>query len=206
MLNNVKTQICERLFEILSKGVPKLIEAGNYVENGARMIPFPVFTESRDVLSHLRDIASDALNEANVEKNLIEIQEHIRRGIVETYQEHYDYLASNIFQTYGKYKQSFFKFESLLGLRAMHAPLHKNINQVLKSSQNLWIEARNSKTNNFNTSEFEESINKFKKASSLLSSIDEDIDTIFNNFYKRGVITTFIFLFSLSLLVVLLVL
>ena len=205
MSDNLKIETCERLFNILSKGVPMLFEAANYVEKANRIIPNPAIIESRDVLSHIRDIALNSLDKENVNKNLVEIEQHIRRGIVETYQEHYEHLASNIFQTYGKYKQSFIRFESLLRLRAKHAPLHKNINQILKSAQNAWMEARNLKNNDLDSPKLKMSIDKFKEASSLLSSIGEDVDAIFNDFYSRGIVTSFIFLFSLSLFVILLV-
>ena len=202
MPDKLKAQICDRIFDILLNGVPKLFEAENFVEKQNRISPNPVFIESRDVLSHLRDIATNSSDEDNVNKNLVEIQEHIRRGIVETYQEHYEYLSANIFRSYGTYKKSFIRFESLLCLRKIHAPLHKHINQVLKTAQNVWMEARNLKNNELTSAQLEQSINKFKEAAELISSIEEEVETIFNNFYKRGIITSAIFLFCLTIIIV----
>ncbi len=202
MTNAFKAEICDRIFAILLNGVPRLFEAENFVESQNRISPHPVFIESRDVLSHLRDIAANSLDVLNVDKNLIEIQEHIRRGIVETYQEHYEYLSSSVFNSYGKYKQSFIKFESLLGLRKKHAPLHSRIREVLKNSQDVWMEARNLKNNELTSLELERSIEKFKEAAGLVLLIETEVEIIFNNFYKRGIITSFVFLFTLAIFVI----
>lgn len=202
MSDNLQVETCERVFNMLLNGVPKLFEAEHYVEKENRISPYPVFIESRDVLSHLRDIAANKTNKDSIEKNIVEIGEHLRRGIAETYQEHYEYLSSNIFRSYGKYKRSFIKFENLLGLRSKHKSLHIKINTVLKSAQNLWMEARNLKNNEITSKEFEKSISNFKEASDLVSSIDENVETIFNNFYKRGIITSFLSIFSLSIILI----
>ncbi|HBL78140.1 MAG: hypothetical protein A2W90_13720 [Bacteroidetes bacterium GWF2_42_66] len=203
MSENLNAQTYERIFSILLNGVPKLFEAEHFVEKENRISPYPVFIESRDVLSHLRDIAADINSKENVEKNIIEIEEHLRRGIAETYQEHYEYLSSNVFRSYGKYKSSFMKFENLLGLRAKHAPLHSKINSILKSAQSLWMEGRNMKNNDISSKEFLTSISKFKEASEMVSTIDNEVETIFNNFYKRGIITSFIAIFSISIILIL---
>lgn len=204
MSNQLQIETCERVFAILQTGVPKLFEAQHYVEKENRITPYPIFIESRDVLSHLRDIAKNATSKENIEKNLIEIEEHLRRGIAETYQEHYEFLTANIFRLYGKYRNSFVKFEKLMGLRKKHEPLHVKIRATLKKAQTLWMEGRNLKNNDLNSEEFTLSVEKFKQASDLVSSIDSDVDIIFNNFYKRAIITTFITLFSLSIVLILL--
>jgi hypothetical protein len=205
MSESIQVETCERIFKILLIGVPKLFEAEHYVEKEDRISPYPVFIESRDVLSHLRDIASNVKSKDNIDKNIIEIEEHLRRGIAETYQEHYEYLSSNVFRTYGKYKFSFIKFESLLGLRKKHIEIHEKIRSVIKTSQELWMQARNLKNNDIASIQFSESISKFKEASDLVSSIESEVETVFNNFYKRGILTSFFAIFSATIIIAIII-
>lgn len=181
----INPQICERLSYILQKGVPMLLEAANFVETQQRISPNPVFIESRDILSHLRDIAENSTDETNVNKNLIEIQEHIRRGITETYQEYYEYLAANVYNTYGKYKMSYIKFEKLLGLYHKNVELHRKIKYTIEQSQTLWKEARLLKTNEFDTEQLRASILKFQESANSMASVEDDVDLIYNRLYKR---------------------
>ncbi len=195
------SQSYERIFNLLRIGVPKLFEAAHYIEKSQRIIPHPVFLESRDVLSHLRDISQAPTDKDVFDKNIVEIEEHLRRGIVETYQEHYEYLSSNAYRTYGKYLQSFIRFEMLLGLRDKHKIAHEKIKSTIRTAQDLWMEARNLKNNELNSQEFALAISKFKEASDLIVSIEDDVESIYNNFYKRSIITSFITVFSISLLI-----
>lgn len=204
MYESIKQSTCERLFRILQKGIPMLFEAENFVEKQQRISPNPVFIESRDILSHLRDIAENCTNEDNINKNIIEIQEHIRRGIIETYQEYYEYLAANIYNLYGKYKKSYIKFEKLLGLYNKHKAIHDKIKSTIAQSQTLWMEARSLKTNEFDTEQLHESISKFQEASNTLGSIEDSIDLIYNNLYKR--ITIPFIMFWIVVIVVLVIL
>lgn len=202
MNKQLDVETCERIFSILETGVPLLFEAENYVEKEKRISPHPVFIESRDVLSHLKDIAKNREDGSNIDKNLVEISEHLRRGIIETYQEHYEYVCSNLFRSYGKYKTSFVKFESLLGLRKKHILIHLKIRDTFRGAQNLWEKGRNLKSNDLGSDNFIESISLFKQAIELISSVENEVDTIYNNLYKRTLIPFLIVIVSITLLVI----
>lgn len=196
---------CTKLFNIIANGIPKLLEAENFVEGKDRIVPNSVFIESRDVLSHLKDIAINYNDETIVQKNLIEIQEHIRRGITETYQEHYDYIASNIFRLYGNYKNSYIRFEKLLGLEDANKATHQKIREAIKTSQSLWLEARSLKSNELESEQINIAIDKFKCAAEQIVSIEDDINTLYNNLYKRSIIVTMLFsVFAFSIVIALL--
>lgn len=196
---------CNKLFNIIANGIPKLLEAENFVEGKDRIVPNSVFIESRDVLSHLKDIAINYNDETIVQKNLIEIQEHIRRGITETYQEHYDYIASNIFRLYDNYKNSYIRFEKLLGLEDANKTTHQKIKEAIKTSQSLWLEARSLKSNELESRQINIAIDKFKCAAEQIVSIEDDINTLYNNLYKRSIIITMLFsVFAFSIVIALL--
>lgn len=183
--------VAKELFEVLSHNIPQLFEAANYLEKEDRLKPEQVFIEARDVLSHLNDICNNYENEEIVAKSMVEIKEHFRRGIVETYQEHYEFVMSNMWQSYGNYKKSLMKFESLLFLKSTHLTSHSKIKDALNQTKDLWINARKLKNNEITSSEFKDSITKLKEASDLALTVEGDINDIYNNFYKRATIFTF---------------
>lgn len=200
-----KDEVCTKLFQIIVKGVPKLLEAESFVEGKDRIVPNSVFIESRDVLSHLKDIALNVNDEIVIQKNLVEIQEHFRRGIMETYQEHYDFVASNVFRLYENYKNSYIRFEKLLRLYDVNKETHQKIKNAVKVSQELWLEARSLKNNELESDKLDTAIDKFRSAAEYITSVEDDINTLYNNLYKRSAIITsffgiFVFLIVLALL------
>lgn len=200
-----KDEVCTKLFQIIVKGVPKLLEAESFVEGKDRIVPNSVFIESRDVLSHLKDIALNVNDEIVIQKNLVEIQEHFRRGIMETYQEHYDFVASNVFRLYENYKNSYIRFEKLLRLYDVNKETHQKIKNAVKVSQELWLEARSLKNNELESDKLDTAIDKFRSAAEYITSVEDDINTLYNNLYKRSaIITSFfgicVFLIVLALL------
>ena len=183
-------EVCTKLFQIIVKGVPKLLEAESFVEGKDRIVPNSVFIESRDVLSHLKDIALNVNDEIVIQKNLVEIQEHFRRGIMETYQEHYDFVASNIFRLYENYKNSYIRFEKLLRLYDVNKETHQKIKNAVKASQELWLEARSLKNNELESDKLDVAIDKFKCAAEYITSVEDDINMLYNNLYKRSAVIT----------------
>ena len=183
-------EVCTKLFQIIAKGVPKLLEAESFVEGKDRIVPNSVFIESRDVLSHLKDIALNVNDEIVIQKNLVEIQEHFRRGIMETYQEHYDFVASNIFRLYENYKNSYIRFEKLLRLYDVNKETHQKIKNAVKASQELWLEARSLKNNELESDKLDVAIDKFKCATEYITSVEDDINMLYNNLYKRSAVIT----------------
>ncbi len=186
-------EVCTKLFQIIAQGVPKLLEAESFVEGKDRIVPNSVFIESRDVLSHLKDIALNINDEIVIQKNLVEIQEHFRRGIMETYQEHYDFVASNVFRLYENYKNSYIRFEKLLRLYDINKETHQKIKNAVKVSQELWLEARSLKNNELESDQLDVAIDKFKCAAEYITSVEDDINTLYNNLYKRSAIITSFF-------------
>ena len=114
---------------------PHITEAMHFVESQKRIIPWPAFSEMKDVISHMYDILKSPDNEENVFKNLVEIKEHFRRGVIETYQELYDFEMSFLFQSYGKYRNQLQHFEKILFIYKKNSPHHIKISSVIKSSQ-----------------------------------------------------------------------
>ncbi len=181
-------EVNKRFSEIIQTSLPKWNEAINYYESKLRDFPVPAFTEARDVLSHTFDLFIGIEDEENIDKNLIEIKEHFRRGIIETYQAVYDDEMAQLYQYYGKFQRKARHFERLLFLYKVHKPIHDKILSVMKASQDLWIEGRNSKSNEINTTEFSRSIELFKEAYEKILGIKEDIFALWNNYYQRSTI------------------
>jgi hypothetical protein len=185
-----RNQTSESVFNVLFENIPLLFEASNYIEKDDRLRPEQIFIASRDILSHLFDISEDINNQEVVKKNVIEIREHFRRGIMETYQEHYEFHMAHLFNSYGRYSHGLYKFEKLLGLSKKHLELHKKIKEVIKKSQDLWLEGRRNKKNEVKTVEFVRAIQCFKEASELAVSIEGDVQEISSNFYSRAFYVT----------------
>lgn len=197
-----RNQTYESVFKVLSENIPVLFDASNYIEKDDRLRPEQIFIASRDILSHLYDLSQDFNNPEIVNKNLIEIREHFRRGIMETYQEHYEFHMAHLFHSYGKYRKSLYKFEMLLRLGSKHFELHKKINLVIKQSQDLWVEGRRNKKNELNTIEFKTAIQCFKQASDLAISIEPDVQIIYSNFYNRAFYITILSIAFFSAIII----
>ncbi|GMT45763.1 MAG: hypothetical protein IEMM0006_1595 [bacterium] len=193
----------EIVLETLREYIPPLFEAANFAEKQDRILPMQVFYQMKDILSHIRDIAKEPNDPEVLNKNLIEIKEHFRRGIIETYQEHFDYQMSHLFQTYGNYRKRLLKFEMLLGLFKKNKVIHLRIKKIISEAEQLWINARNIKTNDVGSENFNNSIKMLKKASEITETIEEDINLIFNNFYKRATYFTFITVAFISIIILL---
>jgi hypothetical protein len=191
MSNDNFPNSAEAVLVVLKENIPSLFEAANFVEKHDRMLPMQVFYQMKDVFSHINDIALAPSDQDILNKNLIEIKEHFRRGIVETYQEHFDYHMSHLFGTYGNYRKRLLKFEMLLGLYKRNKATHLRIKQVISEAEKLWIEARNNKTNSVGSEKFNNSIKKLIEASEKAETIEDDINLVFNNFYMRATYFSF---------------
>ena len=178
----------KELLEIINKYTPRIFEAMNYVEAQERLFPNAGFIEIRDVLSHTYDISKNPGNEDNFNKNLIEIKEHFRRGIVESFQELYEYEASYIYQQYGKYKARYRQFEKILFLDRKNVEKHKRISSLMEEAQRLWVEARNLKQNDIENGSFNDALDKFKAAHKLVLSVEDDAAALLNDFQQRTTI------------------
>jgi tetratricopeptide (TPR) repeat protein len=175
-----------------------------YYEQKSRSIPLPAFTETRDVVSHLYDLAENINRPSDVEKNIVEIKQHFRRGIIETYCELYDSQMANIYRSYERYKSRLKIFEKLLYLYKKHVDVHNKISASIKSAQELWVDGRTLKNNDLESQKFKKAIKDFKRAYEMIESLDEDVDILWNNFYQRfyiGISVVIIALIALAIFV-----
>ncbi|VXD19574.1 hypothetical protein [Marinoscillum sp. 108] len=174
------------LFEIFKEYFPKFKSASNYVEEHDRITPQQAFIEGRDILSHIYDISISLDNDEKLKENIIEIKEHFRRGVAESYQEHYEYIAADVYQDYSTYKKRLRPFEKLLRLYKIHKPIHEEVRGRIKQSQDLWIKGRSLKTKDLNSDKFDESINLFIQANDTIEPLSELVNELWNNFYQRS--------------------
>ncbi len=203
--NNSTPNTADVVFSTLRSNVPLLFEAFNYIERYDRIEPTQALHQMKDILHHLKDIAEEPNDPENIQKNIIEIKEHFRRGISESYQEHFDYIMSHLFQTYGKYRKTLSKFEMLLGLFRKHRSIHEEVKRVINKAEEYWIEARNNKTNDVDTPKFQKSIELYKNASDLALTIEDNVYLLYNNFYKRSTYFMFLLIGIISALILLFV-
>lgn len=181
-----KEELIAQLREIFSSHFPLVSEAMNYVEVKSRSTPVPGFIEIRDVVSHLFDLLKDVDDQENITKNIVEIKQHLRRATIETYQMLYDAKMAYLYGSYWKYRLKISQFEKVLFLRTKNQYKHDEIVSAMKEAQKLWVEARTQKNNDIDTSEFREAIEKFKNAYERLTTIDDYVDELWNDFNKRS--------------------
>ena len=201
-IDKKKLEILEEVTDILNKHLPVLNEAMNYVETEAREIPLQAFIEGRDVLHHFNDLINNIKDDTEVKKNLVEMRQHFRRGIVESYQTIYDSKMQYLTETYSEYKNLFKRFEKMFFIYNRNKLIHDKIQNNMSHSAELWIEGRNNKNNDYDNPNFKKSIECFKGAFELLNGLDDNVDTLWNDFNKRSYlsgITIFFLLFFLLL-------
>ncbi len=199
-----KLEVLEQVIEILNCNLPVLNKAMNYVENEAREIPIQAFIEGRDVLHHLHDLVNNMEDDKAVEKNLTEMKQHFRRGIVESYQTIYDRKRNYLDGLYQKYCNAFKQYEKLFFLDKTNQSIHEKVNNRLNQSGKLWIKGRNLKNNDYDNPKFQQSIDCFKKAFDLLDGLEPEIDSLWSTFNKRfylSGVSIFCFLFVVALLI-----
>ncbi len=171
--------------EIYNHHSSDLFAALNFVETHTRTMPLPGFIECRDIISHTADYFESKGDDLESTKHIVEIQQHFRRGIIESYQMIFDIEMSVIYRSYEKYKTRLKQYEMLLFLARKHAPIHTKIRDTIHESQELWIKGRSLKNNDLLSPEFKEAIEIFKRAYIHSRGVEDDIDQLWNSFNRR---------------------
>lgn len=192
------------LLDTIESMNPALIDAMTYLESNEDVLPLGAFTETRDILYHLANFASAYRKDDKKGQNeqIINIKEHFRRGITETYQRTYEHLGSIIFDRYSQYRYRVKVYEKIFFLDKKFARIHKNIEENIAGAKHHRMLGRKLKTLDFNDSDFTKAIGHFKNAYIQLKTVEPDLDKLWGIFNQR---VSYLVIFSIILVVYLLV-
>lgn len=199
--DDVNPDILERLFDTLAIFTPLAHAALLTLETRTGYIPQPVLIESRDILWHLSKHLSGGLSEGDQFQNLTNIEDHLRKLIIEPYQIALDNELSTIYDRYTKYKKIKYKLEGVLFLGEEQKSKHERIKYLIRRAEIDFREARKIKGNGIYREEFSIALNTFEESlDALTNEVPSLIDAINKSYMTRVLVFIPIYITFLTFL------
>ena len=144
-----------------------------YLESEAEEFAASGIANLRDALSHIASAVSENSTHEQRQKDVHSAAEHLRRAVVESYQQVVEAKLMNIADRYATYRAKSLKRERFY--RMSHLTDHSQFQKDLEASKKLYAEARDYKDTNVWDEAWMEGVVTFTEAVELLVGLDHTL-------------------------------